>query len=402
MSNEPEGTADSRSAPIPVRRHVQDELDARIIFIPRAAKLLVAALIIVMAAIGVWSLAGTVPTNVSGNGIILRTDEQVYRLQSADTGRVAVLNVSAGDQVATGKVVAELDVPSLEQELQIARDQQEDLKSQMAAIEQRFGAELAERQILSDNELQALNAALDAAQQQVDGLSSDSATYHAAVMDLNGISARIFAIQTQLFEARSEQAATLADLRQQIAAQGQLVRELESRVAAVRQIAVPVAGVVGEIRTQIGQLVDTQDVLLTVISGGKGHEVLAFFPLETGGRITEGMSVHVSPDTVKREQYGSILGQVVSISEGPVSSSRIELLLGNADLVDSLTSETATYVAHIKLIEDDSTPSGFAWTSGVGPPFAVTTRTPVAVNVLVREEPPIALVVPALRQVLAD
>ena len=402
MSEESQSSTGGQLTSTPVRRHVQDELDARIVYITRPAKLLVAALIVVIVAIGIWSFAGTIPTNVSGDGIILRADAQVYRLQSSQAGRVADVMVAAGDAVAKDSAVVELAVNALDEELQLARDQRDELKASMSSTEQRLGAELAERQDLAGKELQALSAALDAAQSHLDGMSSDSADYHAAVSEMNGLSARIFAIQTQLFEARSEQAATLAQLRQRITAQEQRVQELERQVATVRQVTAPAAGIIGEVRTQIGQVVDNQDVLVTVISSGEGHEILAFFPIETGGRITEGMPVHISPDTVKREQYGSILGHVASISEGPVSSSRIGLLLGNVDLADMLTSEAAAYVAHIALNEDGGTPSGYAWTSGVGPPFAVTTRTPVSVNVLVREEPPIALVVPALRQVLAD
>lgn len=383
-------------------RHIRDELDTRVVFVPRGTRLMAAALIIVLLAIGAWSVLGSVPTKVAGNAIILHADQETHWLQSSEAASIVALKAGPGDPVKAGDVIAELSLPSLELELQLARGHLDELKARMTATQQRFAAELSERQKLTEDEIKALSQAADAFQQQADGLSPDDAGYQAAILQVNDLAVRIAAIRSQLFEVRTEQAAALEDMRQQVLAREQEVKDLESRIATASQIKAPAAGSIGEIRTQVGQVVGSGDVLLTVVSAGEGYEAIALFPIDVGGRVLKDMTVHVIPNTVKQDEYGAMEGRVLSISDGPVTPAGAAPVVGSTSLTEDLSDGTVVYVARIELSPDSHTPSGFAWTSGVGPPFAVSAGTPATVDVVVSEAPPIALVVPALRQMLTD
>lgn len=68
------------------------------------------ALVCVVAAVLVWSVAGTVPAETSGQGILLRPPG-IYQIQTAAAGTLTDLNVRAGDTVLAGQPIAKLRTP---------------------------------------------------------------------------------------------------------------------------------------------------------------------------------------------------------------------------------------------------------------------------------------------------
>jgi HlyD family secretion protein len=48
----------------------------------------------------------------------------------------------------------------------------------------------------------------------------------------------------------------------------------------------------------------------------------------------------------------------------------------------------------IDVFEDSSTPSGFRWDTGTGPPFAITLGTLAEVQVTLKEQTPISMLFP--------
>ncbi len=55
-----------------------------------------------------WAFAGSVPTVVSGRGVLLKP-RRVVRVQSLGGGRLLALTVRAGDEVQTGQIIGKLD-----------------------------------------------------------------------------------------------------------------------------------------------------------------------------------------------------------------------------------------------------------------------------------------------------
>ena len=117
-------------------------------------------------------------------------------------------------------------------------------------------------------------------------------------------------------------------------------------------------------------------------------------------RVQPGMDVQVRPATVKKEQYGSMRGRVASITDRGVSTEELQAVLRNLELTKSLMGNGSPLLARIELFGDPNTDSGFAWWTGDGPPFRITRGTRVAVDVIVDEKRPLALLMPALRKLL--
>lgn len=157
-----------------------------------------------------------------------------------------------------------------------------------------------------------------------------------------------------------------------------------------------VNGRIIELRVAEGEFVPSGKTVGTANSQGDDFVVLAFLNASDGKRVSEGMEVSVVPVTVNQEEYGSMPGTVLSVSERPVSSYEPQALLQDEQLVDLLTHGQPPILIVIDVEESDDAPSGFRWHTGSGPPFPVTSGTLASVAVTVREERPISLILPNL------
>ncbi|GFE70512.1 NHLP bacteriocin system secretion protein [Chroococcus sp. FPU101] len=76
-----------------------------------------------------WAIIGEIPNHVQGRAVILIPRSNV-NIQPRQGGRVLALNVRSGDQVKKGQVLAVLEFPELETQLQDKQQKLADLKNQ--------------------------------------------------------------------------------------------------------------------------------------------------------------------------------------------------------------------------------------------------------------------------------
>jgi HlyD family secretion protein len=93
-----------------------------------------------------------------------------------------------------------------------------------------------------------------------------------------------------------------------------------------------------------------------------------------------------------------MLGDVISVTQGPVNPDSMNRILRNPQLVQQFTSAGSVYEMKIMLRLDPSTPSGYSWTSRQGPPLKFGSGTLLRVQIPVQEKRPIELVIPTLRR----
>lgn len=70
----------------------------------------------------------------------------------------------------------------------------------------------------------------------------------------------------------------------------------------------------------------------------------------------------------------------------------------NDQLVQSLLSLGAPFEVHVEFEKDPASFSGFKWTSANGPDVFINEGTSCAGKITVKSEPPIAIVIPALKK----
>jgi HlyD family secretion protein len=176
------------------------------------------------------------------------------------------------------------------------------------------------------------------------------------------------------------------------------VEELTTRTERNTRIVSPIAGHVTEVKATIGTFVAPGKPVLSIETAGEGLELVLYIPAEQGKKVSPGMAVQIAPATVKKEEFGTLVGRVLDISEFPVSPEGMLSVLQNAQLVTRFSAQGAPYAARIGLIADPAAPSGYAWSGGRGPPVALSGGTTASAEVTVRTQAPISLVLPVLRE----
>lgn len=124
--------------------------------------------------------------------------------------------------------------------------------------------------------------------------------------------------------------------------------------------------------------------------------VIYMAPTE-GKKIHPGMEVEISPSTVRREEYGFMLGRVASVGQFPATPQGMLRVLGNPELVKTLSAVGAPVEVRVALSTDARSASGYAWSSEAGPPTQVDSGTLCTAWITLDQRRPISLIFPALK-----
>jgi len=139
------------------------------------------------------------------------------------------------------------------------------------------------------------------------------------------------------------------------------------------------------------------EVLAVVEPESATLQPVVFVNSSTGKRIKPGMEAQISPSTVKREEYGFMKATVQSVGDYPVTPDAAMAIIANPTVVQDLMGKTSKLEMRAGLIPDAHAPSGFAWSSSVGPPFKVDAGTRIIVSVIVERKKPISYTLPIFK-----
>ncbi|MGD1701901.1 NHLP bacteriocin system secretion protein [Dapis sp. BLCC M229] len=180
------------------------------------------------------------------------------------------------------------------------------------------------------------------------------------------------------------------------------IAKLEKEVADNSKIISPVDGCILEIKSTVGQYVNPGTSLGKINVQGKSKSELvavSYFPVQDGKRIKSDLEINITPDTVKRERFGGIIGNITSISNFPVTKQGASFVVGNPEIVENVIGESGGQIeAYAQLKKDDNTFSGYQWSSSKGPQQKLTAGTTITARVKVEERAPITFVLPILRE----
>lgn len=368
-----------------------------------------------------WGLYGQIHTITLGEGILLR-DGAIYDVVSLGTGQVASVHVEAGDEIEQGQVVAGLSLPDLDHQLKEARDRLVSLESERQMI-LNLGdkTNLLKRKTLA-NERRTLEKAIAGEKENLSFLEKELAhvqdlfskelttrnevqtvknRYKKSMQNileyqsrLNDISARDMDLSAVTRKERFaiEHRISLARLKIRALEEN---RNLQSRIVSSR------AGRVLEVYKNSGKVIRTGEPMLSIeVAGGARDKLSAFlyFSPRDGKKVKTGMTVRISPSTVKMEEDGYMLGQVRQVSGFPASRKGMLKVLQNQDLVTSLSAGGAPIAVTAELMEDKSSPSRYQWSSGKGPDIGIESGTLCRANVVVESDAPIRLALPFLKK----
>ncbi len=197
------------------------------------------------------------------------------------------------------------------------------------------------------------------------------------------------------------------DWRQRMVAQEKEVEDRKETIENLKQLLklrstvdAPISGTVTEIAASLGDVVSAGTPIVRIASDGGAADALLFLSPREGKRVKPGVDENVEPSVVRKEEVGTVLAVVSSVSDLPLSSSAIDAMLHNDKLVEEFSRDGPPIAIRADLKEDPAAPSRFAWTGGTGPDFGIEPGTLVKATITVREQAPVTLILPFLRSVL--
>jgi HlyD family secretion protein len=360
----------------------------------------------------VWSVFGSIPERIDGQGILLRGGG-LRQLVASGEGTITKLNLQLKDAVKEGQIVGEISQLGGAEEVKAAqlrldqavRDYEtskaEDeatiagINSTIAGLE----ADQRRNQLMRQKSQEDLTRLRDSLEK---GLVTRNRVQQAE-RDLASIEATLTGGTSQVTSQRAQ----IRSVQQRIRAKADAVEKARSDLMrltqtkeSLAQISSTVEGVVIEMKKRVGDHVSRNEVVATIEPPSSGIEPIVYIPSANGKRIKPGMEAQVSPSTVRREEFGFMKGEIKVVGEYPVGIDAVKSVTANDQLAAELVGQGTKIEVHVGLQPDSNTTSGYVWSSSGGPPFKVDGGTRVSVAVVVERRAPISYVLPIFKKAL--
>jgi HlyD family secretion protein len=395
-----------------------------------------ATLFTVFAAAVAFAVTYDVPRKVNGEGILLTEEDTLAQVRAQASGRLVNLRIGLGDKVTPGMEIGDIAQNDLIDAIKAEEVNLEDLKREDRELtlfedKERQRKEAAVGRV-REAVLATQNNAQDKlriAQRVINSADRLRDQKHLGDLDLLEAHQKYHEIKDELFKGDSRLAeldlelATAESVRRRM----QLERKLKIGVVETKldldrdklkrtsKIVSQSRGQVTQILTPPGELVreGSPVVLLHAPKEKRGtddlelaYHAIVFVPAGEGKKIKEHHRVEVSPATIKREEYGFIKGEVISVSELPATKLAMEAALAHPELVETFLKRYAPGVllrVHVKLEEAASYHSSgnrFRWSSSTGSEQPLKTGTMCQAAVVVQKRKLISLILPWTKTIL--
>jgi HlyD family secretion protein len=377
-----------------------------------------AVICLLLVAAIIWGIVGRIPTRVSGEGILISNGDRVVDAVSAAAGRLASVSVTVGDHVVKGQPIARIVQTDIEQKHSEAVAVLGEKQREYAVLAGRVQSELVIKNQNFAKLEDALNQVIKATTQRIQFLAVD-------VRNLEDLLAKGYTTRKNLSDRREELTSAqqrLDDTRNQILKlradktdletqrdrelrQAQFsLNEAERQVSATEeslsqntQVISPIEGRVVEVKISTGSVLAVGTAVVEIESEGNKLEAVIYIPPDQGKRIKPGMQVQLEPSTVKREEFGMMIGTVETVSDFPMTPQGMAAVLHNETLVTRFSHDGAPYAAKVVLEQDASTTTGYRWAVGNGPNLRLTSGTLTRAEITTRHQRPLDLIIPLIR-----
>jgi len=376
---------------------------------------------LLLGAVVIWSIYSKIPTTVNGGGILIKTGG-VVNVVVPVPGQISHIYVEDGDLVKKGQIIGRMAQPKLLDEIRAAKL---DL-AEMESRELQIGASGSQKMLLEmnslDKERENLTHNIEVARERLKWLTEKIKLQETLLTE--GLITRQTLIDTQTRknnvvesiesdkselkkldinekELKNQEERNELDRRNAINEARRKLNIQEAEYEFSSKIICTSTGSVVEIRASEGQVVGSGDAILSLELTGhsiQDLQTLLYMPPAMGKLLKPGMLARVTPQNIKREEFGYMLGIVTHVAEFPSTSQGMARLLKNQKLVDQFSSTGAPLAVFVDLIPDATTPSGYKWSSSTGPPSRIFSGTLCNGSVEVFSQPPLSLAIPYLKK----
>lgn len=366
---------------------------------------------------GVWGFVGSLATKVTAEGVIIRHGG-VVNVVASGAGLVVKLNVKTGDTVRANQVIAQIAQPVLREKIKVTEDALADAKRERErALRVRTDSArlqldaLAGQRTNAEREIETLREQIALVDEQVPvdeqlfsrGLITKQQSLAARQKKIT-LEGQVAALQAQIKQFDAQQFSTENQPKENDIDMQARVTDIERNLASLGKdlsttsdVVSPYAGQVLELKVYRGSAVSEGTPVVSIQPDAGKLEGLVYLSAIHAKDVKPGMEAQITPGTVRREEYGYMIGKVAFVAAYPATPAAMMSVLGNEPLTQSITA--AGPVTEVRLdLEPAGTPSGFKWSSRQGPPVLVSSGTLCSAQIVIAHEKPITLVVPAVKE----
>ena len=119
------------------------------------------------------------------------------------------------------------------------------------------------------------------------------------------------------------------------------MEQLAGELGRNTQVVSPIEGRVLEVKVSPGSVLAVGTAVVSIESEGSTLEALVYIPGDQGKNVKPGMEVRLEPNSVKREEFGTMIGTVSTVSEFPITPQGMAAVLHNETLVSRFSRDGA-------------------------------------------------------------
>ncbi|KTD54429.1 multidrug resistance protein MdtN [Legionella sainthelensi] len=366
-----------------------------------------------------WLIFGQISTLVEGQGIIFAKNAEIINVMSPISGGyVKQLWVSPGVKVKKGQLLATLVNPNMNGEAKELSNYIEQQKIKLAELTTTAKSEIDIRlkQIQdSINHTQTINDSLQEKKNRLESLLKiQEAAFKKGILsrlELTDIQVAYYDSKEQitknentLIELNQDKNdyieswnTKIRDLQEKLAQSQFNLKKLIENIKLTETVVSPEDGIVSNEYVKPGDFLTEKQTLINIITHNKDLEVIAFFNADVGKKIVVGMQSKVFPKHVNVLEYGGIVGKVTFVSELPISPEGLESILENQKMAEVFEQNGPVFKVKIELEHSSDTPTGYLWTTSSGPKEKLSIGTVTKVEIVVKKEHPLSIILPILK-----
>ena len=370
----------------------------------------------------IWGFFGTLKSEVTGTGLIVRGDH-LFVVNSQQEGIIKKQYVKVNDTVQRGDTLMSLDTS--QQQIQIDSTRQQ-LKTNIPLS----GASVEAGQMLEATNKRLLEQAERAYQDQAPSLekrmNQQQQAYQAAqslyksgivsASDLSSAFDELSNIKSELLQlaqninntkaayqqARQQNAGNAINLVQQNASLISGLAGLKETVNQAKYIRSPIAGTVVGFEATVGNLANPGDPLITIMPSSGPLRAILLVGSDDFQRINMGDEVLLSPTATPSVRFGFIKGKILKLAQAPATQGELMKAFGSTVTVQTLLgSFNAGGQVDLPFLVDVEVEQGAnglpVWTLGKQPPWGMRPGSTSTARIISDKVRPISLILPFLR-----
>lgn len=358
-------------------------------------------------AFGVWVCFGSIPRDVRGKGVMIGSLGMIANRAVSD-GVVKKIKVHPGQFVEEGQALVDLESVQSAEYLQAAKRRRDELEAEC----EQLCFDIAEEEKNNENTFKEQMLLKKEIFQQKELILSEIKTKKDLYQ--KGVLTRLAVGSAERNLQKKEQDLAKIDLIckelqssekkkdflvKQVALQEatdfcKSIQEKKSRF----QVCAESSGTILQVMHALGDPVGAGDSIVWMEKTAHQQGInlfLACFPAEEGGRIKVGQPVQVDISTVNKGEYGVLQGRVIEVSRIPAIMEHVANRIQNKTIAKMLTSGAEQWTQVVIEPEmNESTISGYRWTTPSGPPYEITAGVLGDVRVVVERRSPLSYLVP--------